>query len=126
MTEKLLNDKIMEILKELESNISEIQSSFVCSITGIPIESASPVEDMTKLSAETSAILSVSRQVANDSEVGEVNDIIIKGDKSTIIIKNITRELVLSVKADASARLGLLLMDINEAAKEIKKIYSSN
>ena len=120
------NEKIISILKELENKIPEVQSSFVCSTVGLPIASASPEDDLTKLAAETSAILTVSEHTAHDSGAGDINNIIIQGDTNIIVITSASTEAVLSVKADSSVRLGLLLFDVKRAAAEIKDLFIAN
>ncbi|MBD3229340.1 MAG: hypothetical protein GF329_14240 [Candidatus Lokiarchaeota archaeon] len=125
MSEKL-NNKIVEILKDLETNIAEIRSSFVCSTVGLPIASASPELDLTKLAAETSAILTVSEHTAHDSGSGSINNIIIQAEDNILVITSASTEAVLSVKADKDVKLGLLLYDIKKTAKRLEKVFNEN
>ena len=118
-----LHEKIVELLKDLEMKIPEITSSFVCSTVGLPIAGASPADDLTKLAAETSAILTVSEHKALDSGAGNIKNIILEGENSVIVIKSAGTEAVLSVKADADVRLGLLLLYVKRTAEKLERLF---
>ncbi|MHA1230674.1 MAG: roadblock/LC7 domain-containing protein [Candidatus Helarchaeota archaeon] len=126
MTNSNLHLMIIEILKELEDRIPQIQCSFVCSSYGLPIASDSDRYDDDRLSAEVSAILSVAEHLIFDIKAGNIDNIVISADNGIMIIKSASSEAVLSVKSDPDVKPGLLIFEVNRTAKKLETLFNKN
>ncbi|MHA1651286.1 MAG: roadblock/LC7 domain-containing protein [Candidatus Helarchaeota archaeon] len=113
-------ERIQDVLKELELNVPTIEASAVVSAVGLPIASALPTDiDETRVAAITASILTMSERAIMDFGKGQLNQIIIRGSKGLLISMAAGENAVLTVSASHDARLGIILLYMERAAKEI-------
>lgn len=115
-------EELQEILKELETEVPEIEASSVVSAEGLPIASALPKNvDEIRVAAMTAALLNMSDRASVELDKGTLNHIILKGDKGYLISMAAGENAVITVSATKDARLGYLLLFIERTAKKIQE-----
>ncbi len=111
------------ILSEVESNVKEIQAAAVVSVEGLPIASKLPdnYED-TIIAAMTAAMLSLGDKIAINLDRGSLEKIMIEGAHGVVVSMSAGPNAVLTISASKDAKLGLLFMEMEKAAKKIAEI----
>jgi predicted regulator of Ras-like GTPase activity (Roadblock/LC7/MglB family) len=102
---------------------SGAEGAVLVSPDGLAIASVLPPNvDEDRVAAMGAAILSLGERVASELEKGELEQLYVKGTKGYMIFTGIKDLAVLGVLAPADAKLGLLLMEIKRAAKQIEEL----
>ena len=113
---------LTEILKELESNIPEIEAAAVVSAEGLPIASALPRDvDEARVAAMTAAILSLGERAAAELSKGDLEQVMIRGTEGYLISMAIGENAVLTVSASKKVRLGLIFLDMKRTVEKLLK-----
>lgn len=114
--------KLTEILKELESNIPEIEAAAIVSSEGLPIASALPRDiDEARVAAMTAAILSLGERAASELHKGELEQVMIRGTDGYLISMAVGENAVLTVSATKKVRLGLIFLDMKRTVEKLLK-----
>jgi len=116
-------EELTKTLRDLERRNSDIEASALVSSDGLVIASALPSEvDEAKVAAMTAAIQSVAERVA--AELGRGRNVMtyIEGTEGSILITNVTEDVLLSVVLRPGAKLGLALFDVRSYAKRLRDI----
>ncbi len=114
-------DRYEAILQELIKS-SGLEGAVLVSADGLPISSVlKPGIEEDRVAAMSAAILSLGERVVEELQKGTLEQISVKGDSGYIILTGVGTEAVLTVLADVNAKLGLLLMEIRKAQKELKE-----
>ena len=120
-----LAEKLQEILKELESEIPQIEASAVVSAEGLPIASALPVDvDEMRVAAITAVMLNMGERAAMEFSKGDLSQVIIRGKNGYLISMAAGDNAVLTVSATANTKLGFLLLYSERTAKKVKEFLS--
>ncbi|NPA54257.1 MAG: hypothetical protein GXO21_06260 [Aquificae bacterium] len=102
---------------------SGAEGAVLVSPDGLAIASVLPPNvDEDRVAAMGAAILSLGERVASELDKGELEQLYVKGTKGYMIFTGIKDLAVLGVLAPADAKLGLLLMEIKRAAKQIEEL----
>ncbi len=102
---------------------SGAEGAVLVSPDGLAIASVLPANvDEDRVAAMGAAILSLGERVATELDKGELEQLYVKGTKGYMIFTGIKDLAVLGVLAPADAKLGLLLMEIKRAAKQIEEL----
>ncbi len=117
--------KIEKILRRLlETNLG-INIAIVTSMEGLPIFSILPQKhNESKISAMVAAMLSLSEISLKEMDIGEFNQIFIKGIDGVLIVFD-ANPAVLAVSATNDVKLGLVFLECDRAAKEISEILKN-
>ena len=68
------------------------------------------------------ALLSLGERSAQELQRGTLDQVYVRGDSGYIILMAAGTEAVLEVIAGASAKLGMVLLDMKRAAQEIERL----
>ena len=122
---KAINEQLKNCLNDLRFRSPGIVDIAVVSIEGLPITSIviENVEE-TRFAAMTAAMLSLGERVAAELNKGNLKKIFVEGENGYIITMQAGENAVLTVSSTADAKLGLLFLDMERAAKTIAKILS--
>ncbi len=102
---------------------SGAEGAVLVSPDGLAIASVLPPNvDEDRVAAMGAAILSLGERVASELDKGELEQLYVKGTKGYMIFTGIKDLAVLGVLAPSDAKLGLLLMEIKRAAKQIEEL----
>lgn len=117
------DDMIAATLNELNGSSADIEASAVISTDGLVISSLLPqTMDEDRVGAMAAAMLSLGERTAQELARGELEQVLIKGDKGYVLMTHAGPNTVVSVVAKASAKLGLIFLDIKRAAEAIEKL----
>jgi predicted regulator of Ras-like GTPase activity (Roadblock/LC7/MglB family) len=116
-------DMLASILSDLNGSSADIEASAVISTDGLIMAALLPANlDEDRVGAMSAAMLSLGDRTAMELSRGELEMVLIKGNKGYVVMTHAGQEAVVSVQAKASAKLGLVFLDIKRAAEAISKL----
>jgi len=120
---KSRTERMVDELRNLQFNSSDIEASAVVSVDGLIMASALPTgieED--RVSAMSAAMLSLGERIAGELGRGYLDQVYIKGENGYVILMSVGEEAVLTALARKEAKLGLIFLDMRRAVEELAKI----
>ncbi len=116
-------DMIDSILSDLNGSSADIEASSVVSTDGLIIAAQLPTSmDEDRVGAMSAAMLSLGDRTAQELGRGTLDQVLVKGDEGYVLMIHAGPDAVLTVLAKASARLGLVFLDVKRAADSIAKL----
>jgi len=114
---------LVEELKKLQISSPDIQASAVVSVDGLIIASALPgnVEE-DRVSAMSAAMLSLGERISMELQRGDLDQVYIRGSQGYVMLTAVGKDAVLTVMANANAKLGLIFLDINRTAETLAEL----
>ena len=117
------SDLLVSILTELNGSSAEIEASGVISTDGLMMASVLPAGmDEDRVGAMSAAMLSLGDRTAQELARGELEQVLIKGDKGYVLMTYAGEEAVLTVLTKSSAKLGLIFLDVKRSAVRIAEM----
>ena len=117
------SEVLNSILSELNGSTADIEASAVLSTDGLMMASLLPAAlDEDRVGAMGAAMLSLGDRTARELGRGELEQVLVKGNKGYVLMTHAGTEAVLSVLCKPNARLGLVFLDVKRAAESISKI----
>lgn len=116
-------DKLKAILTDLNSSSVDIEASALISTDGLvmgAILTAAMDEDL--VGAMTAAMLALGERTAHELKRGDLEQVWIKGSLGYVLICHAGPDMVVSVVAKPSAKLGLIFLDIKRAVKSVMEV----
>lgn len=114
------SDMLTSILTELNGSSADIEASGIISTDGLMIASVLPAGlDEDRVGAMSAAMLSLGDRTAQELARGELEQVLIKGDKGYVLMTHAGKEAVLTVLAKPNAKLGLIFLDVKRAASSV-------
>lgn len=119
------SEQIAKHLKTLSTTTPDIEAAAIVDNDGLMIASALPgdIED-DRVAAMSAALLGMSERIARELKRGDFSLVMIRGGEGFTILARCGPEAVLTVLATASAKLGLIFLDVTRAAKEISRLIA--
>jgi predicted regulator of Ras-like GTPase activity (Roadblock/LC7/MglB family) len=120
---KSRTERMVDELRNLQFNSSDIEASAVVSVDGLIMASALPTgieED--RVSAMSAAMLSLGERIAGELGRGYLDQVYIKGENGYVILMSVGEEAVLTALARKEAKLGLIFLDMRRAVEELEQI----
>ncbi|MEJ2590773.1 MAG: roadblock/LC7 domain-containing protein [Candidatus Thiodiazotropha sp.] len=116
-------DMLASILSDLNGTSADIEASGVISTDGLMMASLLPANlDEDRVGAMSAAMLSLGDRTAQELARGDLEQVLIKGKQGYVIMTHAGSEAVVSVMAKATAKLGLIFLDVKRAAEAISKL----
>lgn len=116
-------DILHSILRELNGSSADVEASAIVSTDGLVMASLLPGDiDEDRLGAMSAAMLSLGDRTAQELARGELEQVLIKGDKGYVLMTHAGKEAVLTVLAKPQAKLGLIFLDVRRAAESISEL----
>ncbi len=116
-------DMIDSILSDLNGSSADIEASSVVSTDGLIIAAQLPsTMDEDRVGAMSAAMLSLGDRTAQELGRGTLDQVLVKGDEGYVLMIHAGPDAVLTVLAKATARLGLVFLDVKRAAESIAKL----
>ena len=117
------SDLLVSILTELNGSSADIEASGVISTDGLMMASVLPASmDEDRVGAMSAAMLSLGDRTAQELARGELEQVLIKGDKGYVLMTYAGEEAVLTVLTKSSAKLGLIFLDVKRSASRIAEM----
>ena len=120
---KSRTERMVDELRNLQFNSSDVEASAVVSVDGLIMASALPTgieED--RVSAMSAAMQSLGDRIAGELGRGTVEQVFIKGENGFVILMSIGEDAVLTVLARIQAKLGLIFLDMRRAVQALEQI----
>jgi predicted regulator of Ras-like GTPase activity (Roadblock/LC7/MglB family) len=120
---KSRTEQMVDELRNLQFNSSDIEASAVVSVDGLIMASALPsgIEE-DRVSAMSAAMLSLGDRIAGELGRGLLEQVFIKGESGFVILMSIGEDAVLTVLARSQAKLGLIFLDMRRAVQALDQI----
>lgn len=116
-------DMLNSILSELNGSTADIEASAVLSTDGLMMASMLPSGmDEDRVGAMSAAMLSLGDRTSKELARGELEQVLVKGNKGYVLMTHAGNEAVLTALCKPNARLGLIFLDVKRAAESISKI----
>ena len=120
---KSRTERMVDELRNLQFNSSDIEASAVVSVDGLIMASAlSAGIEEDRVAAMSAAMLSLGDRIAGELGRGYLDQVYIKGENGYVILMYIGEEAVLTALARKEAKLGLIFLDMRRAVEELEKI----
>ena len=114
---------IRQRLIALESLTPELEGSAVISVEGLMIASRLPNTLSDDLMASMSAaMLALGERIAHDLNRGELSQVVIRGELGYVLLMAVNENAVLTALATEEAKLGLVFLDMKQAASDLRQI----
>lgn len=116
-------EELNKILRSLQSGTPDIEASALISEDGLMIASALPqhIEEM-RIAGMSSTLLSLGTRAATELERGEVQQVLIRGERGYAVMVRAAPGTVLLVLTSSEAKLGLIFLDMSRAVKDIARV----
>ncbi len=115
--------RIVERLGTLRLLGSELQAAALISLDGLIMAASMPDElEEERLAAMTAAMLALGERIAAELARGDLEQIYIKGEHGYVLLLAIDERAALTALASAEANLGLLFLDMRQAAADIERL----
>jgi hypothetical protein len=117
------SEQISKLLRQLSTTTPDIEAAAVVDNDGLMIASALPadVED-DRVAAMSAALLGMSERIVRELGRGQFSLVMVRGSTGYAIMTRCGVESVLMVLAAETAKLGLVFLDINRAARDIGRL----
>ncbi|MEM5883190.1 MAG: roadblock/LC7 domain-containing protein [Candidatus Aenigmatarchaeota archaeon] len=114
--------ELEDILKELEK-IGDIIGSAIVRRDGLLIASGLPSEvNARAVAAMTAAIVGTSETSIKELEIGEFQQVIVNASEGQYVAIGAGEEAILIALLRKNANIGLILLEMEKAAKKIEKL----
>jgi uncharacterized protein len=110
-------------LRQLLDNSPEIAASIIVSLDGLTLASVLPekVKEQ-RVSAMAASMLSLGERTTSELGRGNLDQVYIKGKIGHVILMSIGGKAVLTAIARDNAKIGLLMLDLQRAARDIENL----
>jgi predicted regulator of Ras-like GTPase activity (Roadblock/LC7/MglB family) len=116
-------DNLNSVLKRLQSGSPDVEASALISDDGLMIASVLPGDiDESRVGGMSATLLSLGIRAATELGRGNVDEVIVRGEKGYAVMLSAGRGVLLLTLANENAKLGLIFFDMREAIHEIKQI----
>ncbi|WP_305908999.1 roadblock/LC7 domain-containing protein [Methylomarinum sp. Ch1-1] len=116
-------DMLTSILTDLNGTSADIEASGIISTDGLMMASVlTPGLDEDRVGAMSAAMLSLGDRTAKELARGELEQVLIKGDKGYVLMIYAGAEAVLTVIAKPNTKLGLVFLDVKRASQQIENL----
>lgn len=116
-------DMLKSILSDLNGSSADIEASAVISTDGLMMASLLPAGlEEERIGAMSAAILALGRRTAEELSRGDLEQVLLKGAHGYVLLTGAGSDAVLAVMAKASAKLGLIFLDVRRAAESTARV----
>lgn len=123
MTTKSRNELMVARLRDLQARTPDVEASAVVSVDGLIMASALPASaEEDRVSAMSAAMLSLGERIAGELGRGGLEQVYIHGNEGYVVIMAVGIEAVLTVLCREQAKLGLVLLEMDRAAKDLVQL----
>ncbi len=117
---KSRTQKLVDRLRDLQASSPDVEGSAIVSVDGLSIASALHQEiEEDRVSAMSAAMLSLGERIASELGRGILEQVYIRGENGYVLLMAVGEEAVLTVMARKEAKLGLILLDMKRAVKDL-------
>ncbi len=115
--------RVQQILRSLMSSTPDLEGATVVTPDGRALASTFPAgTDQDRVSAMAAALLSLGERIAGELERGVLEQIYVKGSSGYTVLMHADGEWVLEVVTGPLARLGMVLLEMEEAVRHLNEM----
>src|ERR1700755_3358969 len=112
----------MAILRELNDSSADIEASALISMDGLLLASLLPATfEQDRVAALSAGMLALARQATMELNRGELDQILIRGQRGHVLLTRASSGAVLVVVARPEAQLGATFLDVRRGAEALAK-----
>jgi uncharacterized protein len=116
---------LQELIRNFVSNTPDIQGAAIVSPDGLALTSVLPGDmDEERTAAMSAAMLSLGERIGQELVRGNIERILVEGDKGYSIMVGCGQEAVLLILASKAAKQGLLFLEIKRLAGELSPVLA--
>ena len=116
-------DMLTSILSELNGTSADIEASGIISTDGLMMAAQLPAGmDEDRVGAMSAAMLSLGDRTSQELERGDLEQVLVKGQRGYVLMAYAGKEAVVTVLAKPNAKLGLIFLDVKRAAESIAQL----
>jgi len=125
-TNEALGKKLRPVLRALNGSSSDIESSAVITGDGYTLawvldESVDP----DRYGAMCASLLALSNRAAQEISRGNLRQVMVEGDKGTMLLVYAGEEAVLALAAKPTANLGMVFIAAKKTAEKVKQVMQT-
>ena len=118
-------DQLTRILRNLSTNTPDIEAGAIISSDGLSMASSLPQGmDDDAYSAMSAALLGLGERIVKELKRGELETVMIRGRDGYIFLTRCSADAMLTVLTTRQAKLGLIFLDVERAAKELTPLLA--
>jgi predicted regulator of Ras-like GTPase activity (Roadblock/LC7/MglB family) len=120
---KSRTEQLVERLRDLQASSGDVEAAAIVSVDGLSMASSLPANiEEDRVSAMSAAMLSLGERISSELGRGELEQVMVKGEKGYVILTAVGEEAVLTVLARSDAKLGLIFLDVNRTVEALENI----
>ncbi len=125
MAEKNLQNKLTDLLRNFQASAPGVLGSSIISPDGFTIASELPASvQERRVAAMAAAMLALGEQTTNEFEHGALDRVFVEGKDGYTVVMSAGSEAVLSAVLRKDAKLGLVFLQMERAAENIRGAMS--
>jgi len=114
---------LVEVLAELVLHNPDVISALVVSDDGLNVASGIPYHDDDALAVAVSDLTDMAENFSQRLDQGQLNRILLEGEKRTTVVINAGRHTILAVLVPTDTKLGPVMLSMRRAARQIASIF---
>lgn len=120
---KSRTEQLVDRLRDLQASSGDVEAAAIVSVDGLSMASSMPANiEEDRVSAMSAAMLSLGERISSELGRGELEQVMVKGERGYVILTAVGEEAVLTVLARKDAKLGLIFLDINRTVADLSGI----
>lgn len=113
--------KLRPILRELNASSGDIEASAVITSDGLALAWVlDDSVDKDRFAAMCASLLALADRAAQEISRGELNQVLVEGEKGTMLLVHAGRDAVLAVAAKPTVNLGMVFLEAKKVATKIE------
>ncbi|HEY9806150.1 MAG TPA: roadblock/LC7 domain-containing protein [Candidatus Obscuribacterales bacterium] len=118
-------EKLGMVLQNFVSATNDIQGAAVVTPDGLPLADCLPGGmDDERVAAMSAAILSLGERIGSELARGSIDRIYVEGNQGYAVLTSCGEDAVFLVLANATAKQGVLMLEIKRAISELKLLLA--
>lgn len=116
-------ERLNRTLRRLQADSPDVEASALISEDGLMIASALPADmEEVRVGGMSATLHSLGSRAAHMLTLGELQQVLIRGENGYAVMLRATAGTMLLVLTNTRAKLGLIFLDMSQAAEQIREI----
>lgn len=112
---------LQSALQEFVTSVSNVQGASIISPDGLAIASSLPAGmEEERVAAMSAAMLALGERIGRELSRGQIERILVEGEKGYAIVSSCTEDAVLIALTDDKAKLGVINLELKQLIERLK------
>lgn len=112
---------LQSALQEFVTSVSNVQGASIISPDGLAIASSLPAGmEEERVAAMSAAMLALGERIGRELARGQIERILVEGEKGYAIVSSCTEDAVLIALTDDKAKLGVINLELKQLIERLK------